>query len=107
MPEKDWRTDNWGGHKPMSYNQNDPNMHFPRSTKEVGWGWYRSSDDVTEVPEPAFLDRKVSIGAVITFFLAIFVIGIWLTDIRDFANAIGSAVNTIWEGWDQIPTDLK
>lgn len=39
--EKDWRTDNWAGHKPTKYRYNDPNMHFPRSTKEIGWGEYQ------------------------------------------------------------------
>ena len=41
--EKDWRTDNWAGHKPTKWNYNDPNMHFPRSTKEIGWGNYEPS----------------------------------------------------------------
>jgi hypothetical protein len=41
MPEKDSRTDNWAGHKPTKWNYNDPNMHFPRSTKEIGWGDYQ------------------------------------------------------------------
>lgn len=45
MPEKDWRTDNWAGHKPTKYRYNDPNMHFPRSTKEIGWGNYEPSFD--------------------------------------------------------------
>jgi hypothetical protein len=38
--EKDWRTDNWAGHKPTKYQYNDPNLHFPRSTREIGWGDY-------------------------------------------------------------------
>ena len=107
MPEVDWRTDNWGGHKPLSYKHNDPNLYFPRSTKEIGWGWYRNLDDVSDVPSPSFLDRRVSIGAIITFFLIIFTLGIWLTDLRDVVNAIGSIVNAIWEGWDKIPTNLN
>jgi len=39
--QKDTRTDNWAGHKPTKYNYNDPNLHFPRSTKEIGWGEYQ------------------------------------------------------------------
>ena len=35
MPEKDWRTDNWGGYH--DYNR-DPNYYrFPRTMKEAGW----------------------------------------------------------------------
>ena len=36
MPEKDWRTDNWGGYH--DYNRDPRQYHYPRSTKEIGWG---------------------------------------------------------------------
>ena len=37
--EKDRRTDNWGGYH--DYNRDPRQYHFPRSTKELGWGEYR------------------------------------------------------------------
>lgn len=36
--EKDRRTDNWGGYH--DYNRDPRQYHFPRSTKEIGWGEY-------------------------------------------------------------------
>ena len=39
--EKDRRTDNWGGYH--DYNRDPRQYHFPRSTKEIGWGEYQPS----------------------------------------------------------------
>lgn len=39
MPEKDRRTDNWGGY--WDYNRDPRQYHFPHSTKEIGWGDYQ------------------------------------------------------------------
>jgi hypothetical protein len=68
MPEKDSRTDNWAGHKPTKWHYNDPNMHFPRSTKEIGWGDY----------EPSFKGHKKSIDHinwwVVGFFVLLFLL---------------------------------
>jgi len=69
MPEKDRRTDNWGGHKPTKWNYNDPNMHFPRSTKEIGWGDY----------EPSFRGHKEKSGDhinswIVGFFVLLFLL---------------------------------
>jgi hypothetical protein len=39
MPQKDWRTDNWANRPDIG---RDPRQyHFPRSTKEIGWGEYQ------------------------------------------------------------------
>ena len=42
MPSQDRRTDNWGGYR--DYNRDPNQYHFAKSTKELGWGWYRSLD---------------------------------------------------------------
>lgn len=108
MPEVDWRTDNWGGHRPTWYRHNDPNMSFARSTKELGWGWYRSLDALPEEhPSASWLDYKVSVGTVISFFLAIFAIGIWFPEMRDVVNSLGDILNMWWHGWDTMPITLK
>ena len=68
MPEKDSRTDNWAGHKPTKWHYNDPNMHFPRSTKEIGWGDY----------EPSFVSPKSKSEQinwwVVGFFVSLFLL---------------------------------
>jgi hypothetical protein len=109
MPIEDWRTDNWAGNKPRFFRHGaDPSLNFPRSTKEIGWGWYRSfsSDDDGNIAPDSFLDYKVSIGAVLAFFGLIFAIGIWSPDIRDLVNSIGNLLNIWWDGWDRMPVDL-
>lgn len=68
MPEKDWRTDNWGGHKPVHYRHNDPNLYFPRTTKEIGWGNY----------EPSFTGHKKPVERInwwgVGFFVLLFLL---------------------------------
>jgi hypothetical protein len=43
MPEKDRRTDNWGGYH--DYNRDPRQYHFPNSTRDIGWGEYQSQLD--------------------------------------------------------------
>ena len=47
MPEKDRRTDNWGGYH--DYNRDPRQYHFPRTTKEIGWGDYQPQLDKIDV----------------------------------------------------------
>jgi hypothetical protein len=43
MPEKDRRTDNWGGYH--DYNRDPRQYHFPNSTRDIGWGEYHPQLD--------------------------------------------------------------
>lgn len=75
MPEKDWRTDNWAGHKPTKYHYNDRNMHFPRSTKEIGWGNYEPQLD--KIGSPPDKINWWIIGFFVVLFLLLHNLGVF------------------------------
>ena len=62
MSEKDRRTDNWGGY--WDYNRDPRQYHFPRSTKEIGWGNY----------EPNFIGHKKSTEKINWWIIGFFVL---------------------------------
>ena len=86
MPEQDWRTDPWAGHKPtfQRYGR-DKNFYFPRTGREAfGHMWDDSvieevnSDDLLE----SFLNFKLSIGVIFLIITAVAVIGFFIPEIR-------------------------
>lgn len=97
MSVPDWRTDNWAGHKPTSYRYNDPNLHFPRSTRDVGWGWFRMLDE--NIPE---VENRYTIYQIMLFVIGVFIICAIVPEIREFFVALGSLILDWWNAWDAM-----
>lgn len=72
--QKDWRTDNWAGHKPVSYRYNDRNLYFPRTTKEIGWGDYEPQ--FTGFKKPSQKINWWMVGFFVLLFLLLHNLGI-------------------------------
>ena len=63
MPEKDRRTDNWGGY------------HFPNSTRDLGWGEYQPQFDGHKKPTEGI--NWWIVGFFVVLFLLLHNIGVF------------------------------
>lgn len=95
MPIPDWRTDNWAGNKPTFYRHGDPSMHFARSTKELGWGWYRPLGDIEYEVEGRYTVFEIMVWAFVVFLICALV-----PDLREIFYGIGTIISDWWTQWD-------
>lgn len=98
MPIPDWRTDNWSGNKPTFFRHGDPNMHFPRSTKEIGWGWYRPLGEV----DYADVEGRYTVFQIMCFAFAVLLICALVPDLRQIIYGLGQLVQDWWTMWDSF-----
>lgn len=68
MPEKDWRTDNWGGYH--DYNRDPRQYHFPHTAKEIGWSYPDKSVETSDFPSMTTLVVVAVIVVVLLFLIA-------------------------------------
>lgn len=87
---KDSRTDNWGGYH--DHNRDPRNYHFARSTRELGWGFYRSDIQPTEYHEQRF--------SLSTIFFAIAIILLVAAVFPDVRNCIYTIAHLIEDWWN-------
>jgi hypothetical protein len=73
MPEKDRRTDNWGGYH--DYNRDPRQYHFPNSTRDLGWGEYQPQFDGHKKPTESI--NWWIVGFFVVLFLLLHNIGVF------------------------------
>ena len=92
---KDSRTDNWGGYH--DHNRDPRNYHFARSTRELGWGFYRS-----DVPAPEYVEGRYSISSFLMLFALLLLIAAVFPDVRTVFYAFCNLITDWWATFDKM-----
>jgi len=106
MPEQDWRTDNWAGHKPTfwKYGRDYRNCQFPRTGKEAfGPLWDDAvPDEVTNDNLDNFLNFKLPMGAILLIILLIVILSFVVPGIRQVLVLLWDMLNWVWISSDEM-----
>ena len=95
MPSQDRRTDNWGGYR--DYNRDPNQYHFAKSTKELGWGWYRSLDKDQPLE---YVEKRYTLSQLFFMIVAVFFVCAFVPEIRQIPLALGYVISNWWSQWD-------
>jgi hypothetical protein len=101
MPEVDWRTDNWAGRPDI--NRQKHQWSFPNSTKEIGWGWYRTfNDDYTYEP----LEKHYSVWTILTWLVALLFLAAIIPEVRVVFEIVGKIIEAWFSSFDVLAAEI-
>lgn len=91
---KDSRTDNWGGYH--DYNRDPNQYHFPRSTREIGWGFYRN------ISEHIDYEKTYPVSTFVFIVAGILLLAALIPDLRTLIYMVSHLIVDWWSTFDTL-----